>query len=99
MTKVYNYDKQHNVNGLWYNIWTREENGYVTKLMFCEHIRELDNEPGFIISVYDRLEMKVVKVTCIAEEDMLRSAVLPVSIKREAENEPVSIKLEISDNA
>ena len=78
MTKIYNCNKQDSINNDWFVLWTSEENGYVTKLMFCPRIKELDNEPGFIVSVYDRLAMKVVKLTCASEDDMLRQAIIPI---------------------
>lgn len=78
MTRIYKYNKKDRINNDWFVLWTSEENGYVTKLIFCPHIKELDNEAGFIVSVYDRLSMKVVKLTCVAEEDMLRQAIIPI---------------------
>lgn len=78
MTKIYSCNKQGSINDNWFPLWSSDENGYVTKLMFCEHIKELDDGPGFIVSVYDRLSMKVIKMTCMSEEDMLRVAVIPV---------------------
>lgn len=93
MTRVYNFDKQHPIGDGWYTVWTSEENGYVTKLIFSESIRELDNSPGFIVSVYDRLAMEVVKLVCISEDDMLRHAVVPINIEIKPRAERVTLNL------
>lgn len=93
MTKVYNFDKQQRISDNWYVIWTSEENGYVTKLIFCNSIPELDNTPGFIISVYDRLAMEVVKLVCMSEEDMLRTAIVPIHIEIKPRSEQIDVNL------
>lgn len=71
MAKVYKHDKTDMVKSDWFTIWSSEENGYTTKLSFCSSMPELNYKPGFIVSVYDRLMMKLVKMTIMEEDDFL----------------------------